>query len=106
MLRLEYFADPQGIRSSETVPAGKNVDLWEMTATAEYKIWRGLVGRLEFRHDEANRRAFSLHGNPPAAGFFSRPGQGAHFERHQRRAATTAQIASTTPKGHAPCRKP
>jgi len=66
VLRLEYFADPQGIRSSETVPAGKNVDLWEVTATAEYKIWCGLVGRLEFRHDEANRRAFSLHGNPPA----------------------------------------
>jgi len=65
VLRLEYFADPQGVRSSETVPAGKNVDLWEVTATAEYKIWRGLVGRVEFRHDEANRRAFSLHGNPP-----------------------------------------
>jgi hypothetical protein len=25
---------------------------------------------------------------------------------HQRRSATTDQIASTTPKGHAPCRKP
>ena len=60
VLRLEYFADPQGVRSSETVPAGKNVDLWEVTATAEYKIWRGLVGRVEFRHDEANRRAFSV----------------------------------------------
>src|SRR6266568_938854 len=63
VLRLEYFYDPQGVRSSETVPAGKNVDLFEVTATAEYKIWRGLVGRLEFRHDEANRKAFSLQGN-------------------------------------------
>jgi len=65
VLRLENFYDPQGVRSSETVPAGKNVNLWEVTATAEYKIWRGLVGRVEFRHDEANRKAFSLQGNPP-----------------------------------------
>src|SRR5262249_37107138 len=65
VLRLEYFYDPQGVRSSETVPAGKNVDLFEVTATAEYKIWRGLVGRLEFRHDEAQRKAVSLQGNPP-----------------------------------------
>ena len=65
VLRLEYFADPQGVRSSETVPVGKQVNLWETTATAEYKIWRGLVGRLEYRHDEADRKAFSLRGNPP-----------------------------------------
>jgi hypothetical protein len=41
------------------------VDLFEVTATAEYKIWKGLVARLEFRHDAATRKAFSLHGNPP-----------------------------------------
>src|SRR2546428_8313058 len=27
------------------------------TATAQYKIWKGLVGRLEYRHDEANERS-------------------------------------------------
>lgn len=59
-LRLEYFSDPQGVRSSETVTPGANVDLWEITATAEYKIWKGLVGRLEYRHDQANRKAFSV----------------------------------------------
>jgi len=59
-VRAEYFADPQGVRSSETIAPGHNVELWEITATAEYKIWRGLVGRLEYRHDEANRRAFTL----------------------------------------------
>jgi len=59
-LRLEYFADPQGMRSSETSVPGANVDLWEVTATLEYKIWRGLVGRLEYRHDQANRNAFSV----------------------------------------------
>jgi hypothetical protein len=67
--RAEYFADPQGVRSSETVTPGHNVDLWEVTATVEYKIWRGLVGRLEYRHDEANRKAFSLqnHGLTPTS---------------------------------------
>jgi hypothetical protein len=69
VLRLEYFADPQGVKSSETIAPGRNVDLWEVTATAEYKIWRGLVGRLEYRHDEANRPAFSLqhHGTTPTS---------------------------------------
>jgi Putative beta-barrel porin-2, OmpL-like. bbp2 len=69
VLRLEYFADPQGVRSSETIAPGNDVHLWEVTATAEYKIWRGLVGRLEYRHDEANRRAFSLqnHGTTPTS---------------------------------------
>jgi len=59
-VRLEYFADPQGVRSSETSAPGANVDLWEVTATLEYTIWRGLVGRLEYRHDQANRKAFSV----------------------------------------------
>jgi putative OmpL-like beta-barrel porin-2 len=68
-IRLEYFSDPQGVRSSETVQPGNNVDLWEITATIEYKIWRGLVGRVEYRHDEANRKAFSLqnHGLTPTS---------------------------------------
>lgn len=60
VLRVEYFADPQSVRASETVTPGHNLDLWETTATVEYKIWRGLVGRLEYRHDEASRKAFSL----------------------------------------------
>jgi len=59
-LRLEYFADPQGVRSSETVTPGANTRLWELTATLEYKIWKGLVGRLEYRHDQADRKAFSV----------------------------------------------
>ena len=69
VLRAEYFADPQGVKSSETIAPGHNVELWEITATVEYKIWRGLVGRLEYRHDEANRRAFSLgnHGTTPTS---------------------------------------
>lgn len=69
VLRAEYFSDPQGVRSSETITPGHHVDLVSLTATVEYKIWRGLVGRLEYRHDEANRKAFSLqnHGLTPTA---------------------------------------
>jgi len=68
-IRLEYFSDPQGVRSSETISPGNKVDLWEITLTLEYKIWRGLVGRVEYRHDEANRKAFSLqnHGLTPTS---------------------------------------
>ena len=50
-LRGEYFADPQGVRTLARGAGGK-VNLWEITATAQYKIWRGLLGRLEYRHDE------------------------------------------------------
>ena len=60
IVRAEYFADPDGVRASETVPPGANTRLWEITATAEYKIWKGLVGRLEYRHDQATRKAFSV----------------------------------------------
>ena len=69
VLRAEYFSDPQGVRSSETVAPGHNVDLVSLTATLEYRIWRGLVGRLEYRHDEASRKAFSLqnHGLTPTS---------------------------------------
>ncbi|HET8579051.1 MAG TPA: outer membrane beta-barrel protein [Methylomirabilota bacterium] len=68
VLRLEYFAAPQGVKAG-TIAPGHNLDLWEITATIEYKIWRGLVGRLEYRHDEASRRAFSLqnHGTTPTS---------------------------------------
>jgi hypothetical protein len=68
-LRLEYFADPQGVRSSETIVPGANARLWEITATVEYKIWKGLVGRLEYRHDQATRKAFDMqnHGTTPSS---------------------------------------
>jgi len=69
VVRLEYFSDPQGVRSSETITPGHNLDLWEVTATVEYKVWRGFVGRLEYRHDEGSRKAFSLqnHGLTPTS---------------------------------------
>jgi len=58
-LRLEYFADPQAVRNGIT-PPGHNVNYYEFTPTIEYKIWRGLIGRLEYRRDMASRNSFSL----------------------------------------------
>jgi hypothetical protein len=59
VLRLEYFADPQAVRNGITAP-GHNVNFYGITPTVEYRIWRGLVGKLEYRHDQASRNAFSL----------------------------------------------
>jgi hypothetical protein len=52
-VRAEYFSDAKGVRTAATAAGvGGRVSLWEVTATASYKIWRGLLGRLEYRHDE------------------------------------------------------
>jgi hypothetical protein len=60
-LRVEYFQDTDGIRTFASVDgAGDKVGLWEVTATAQYKIWKGLVGRVEYRHDDASRDAFGV----------------------------------------------
>jgi hypothetical protein len=55
-VRAEYFTDPQGARTG----AGQKVSLWEGTATVQYKIWKGLVGRLEYRHDSADEKVFKI----------------------------------------------
>lgn len=58
-LRLEYFQDAAGVRTA-AIAAGSKVSLYEVTATAQYKIWKGLVGRLEYRHDSADGKAFKI----------------------------------------------
>jgi hypothetical protein len=58
-LRLEYFQDPEGVRTLAIAP-GSKVSLYDVTATLQYKIWKGLVGRLEFRHDSANDKVFKI----------------------------------------------
>jgi hypothetical protein len=55
-LRQEYFKDADGARTE----FGKKLSLWSTTATVQYKIWRGLVGRLEYRHDHATEKAFKI----------------------------------------------
>jgi len=58
-LRLEYMKDAAGVRTQLSLP-GNKLDLWEVTMTAQYKVWKGLVARVEYRHDSANQKTFSI----------------------------------------------
>jgi hypothetical protein len=58
-LRLGYFSDADGVRTLAIGP-GARVALWDVTGTLQYKIWKGLVGRLEYRHDEADEKVFKI----------------------------------------------
>jgi hypothetical protein len=58
-VRLEYFQDSDGIRTL-AAGAGSRVELYGVTATAQYKIWKGLVGRLEYRYDSADNKVFAI----------------------------------------------
>jgi hypothetical protein len=53
-VRQEYFKDSDGARTG----FGSKLSLWSTTLTLEYRIWRGLVGRLEYRHDQADERVY------------------------------------------------
>ena len=53
-LRQEYFKDAQGARTG----FGAKVSLRSTTVTLQYRLWRGLVGRLEYRHDRADAKVF------------------------------------------------
>ena len=53
-LRQEYFKDAQGARTG----FGSKVSLRSSTVTLQYRVWRGLVGRLEYRHDRADAKVF------------------------------------------------
>ena len=48
---------------------GLRTSLWEVTSTLQYKIWKGLVGRLEYRHDQGSEKVFKFvnHGLTPTA---------------------------------------
>lgn len=53
-MRLEYLEDSDGFRTG----FGSKLGVFGATATAQYKIWKGLVGRVEYRHDGADERVF------------------------------------------------
>ena len=53
-LRQEYFKDAQGARTG----FGSKISLRSTTVTLQYRVWRGLVGRLEYRHDRADEKVF------------------------------------------------
>jgi hypothetical protein len=58
-LRFEFFDDPQSVRTAIR-NTGNRTSIYEVTATAQYKIWKGLVGRVEYRHDDANAKVFAI----------------------------------------------
>ena len=61
-LRGEIFHDADGART-HAAGIGSPVTLYGITATAQYKIWKGLMGRVEYRHDQASRKAFAATGD-------------------------------------------
>ena len=67
--RVEWFHDADGVRTAfrpvgtfgvGTINgiAGLDLNLWEMTLTNEFKLNKHLIGRLEYRHDQANEKVF------------------------------------------------
>ena len=61
--RGEVFNDADGVRTALTSPGingitGTQLNVWEQTLTAEYKLHEHLTGRLEYRHDQADERVF------------------------------------------------
>lgn len=60
-LRQEFFRDANGARTG----TGFATDLWSTTATLQFKIWKGLVGRLEYRHDQSDEKVFRVRYSRP-----------------------------------------
>jgi len=66
--RTEWFHDADGARTAFNPAvvaanaingiAGTDLKLWETTLTSEYKLNSHLIGRLEYRHDQANEHVF------------------------------------------------
>ncbi|MCI0371072.1 MAG: porin [candidate division NC10 bacterium] len=59
-VRGEYFIDQDGARTafagpgpSGLLPRQSRLNVYEITATAKYKLWGGLFTRLEYRHDQS-----------------------------------------------------
>lgn len=52
--RGEYFNDEDGFR----VVSGTPNDYWEWTGTLEYRPWKNLITRLEYRYDGADHSVF------------------------------------------------
>ncbi|HEX9443694.1 MAG TPA: outer membrane beta-barrel protein [Candidatus Binatia bacterium] len=58
--RSELFLDEKSARtfSLKAVPTKNSVNLYEATATAAYKFTAKLIGRVEVRHDRANKNVY------------------------------------------------
>ena len=62
-LRQEFFRDADGARTG----FGSDVNLFSTTLTAQFKIWKGLVGRVEYRHDASSEKVFKAKTSRPDA---------------------------------------
>ena len=60
-LRQEYFQDTDGARTG----FGSMLRLWSTTLTADYRVWKGLEFRLEYRHDAADEKVFKARTSRP-----------------------------------------
>lgn len=67
-VRQEFFKDADGARTG----FGSKLDLFSTTATVQYKIWKGLVGRVEYRHDDADEKVFKFRGMRDTGRFTSK----------------------------------
>jgi len=74
-VRGEYFIDEDGARTvlagagPSGLPLQSRLNVYEVTATMRYKIWKGLFARLEYRHDQSvtkggTRRVFDGDAGP------------------------------------------
>ena len=55
--RGEYFNDKDGVR----IVSGTRARYWELTGTLEYRPWKNLITRLEYRYDDADQDVFNAH---------------------------------------------
>ncbi len=63
-LRGEYFNDADGVRTAVRTTNGvRGVRLWELTLTNEFKVYKDLITRLEYRHDHASDNVFADGGS-------------------------------------------
>ena len=62
-LRQEFFRDADGARTG----FGNALNLLSTTLTAQFKIWKGLVARAEYRHDAASEKVFKARTSRPDA---------------------------------------
>ncbi len=61
--RTEWFNDADGVRTAFRTTGingvtGRDLALWEETLTSEFQLNKHLIGRLEYRHDQANHKVF------------------------------------------------
>ena len=63
--RGEYFEDRDHVRIA--VPTGTPAadEYWEITGTLEYRPWKNVVTRLEYRHDDTDQPVFNDGGRVP-----------------------------------------